>query len=276
MTCTSPFLWSPGVGVDPRWVPCGQCLSCRIKRAAEWRVRLMGELEYHERAGFVTWTYAKLPTNGSLVKRDLQLAFKRLRKEVSRKVRYYACGEYGEGNHRPHYHGIVFGLDWRDRQVVSETWGLGRTGVGTVTADSILYVCDYATKSVLGKAAEWEYDATGRERPFSVCSLGMGARWCDAHAEGLRSAGLVVDGVPVGLPRYYARRLGMNRGGEFMEASVANRAEASARESEVLGVHEERVARGEYEDALQSLWASRGQRERTLNARRSLRRKGKL
>lgn len=237
----------------------------------------MGELEYSDKAGFVTWTYAELPSNGSLVKRDLQLAFKRLRKEAApRKFRYYACGEYGEANHRPHYHAIMFGLDWRDRQLVGETWGLGRTGVGTVTADSILYVCDYATKSVLGKGAVKEYDDTGRERPFALVSRGMGANWCDDHAEALIAGGMTIDGNPVGVPRYYARRLGINRGGARGDIYLRNRLAALERQDLVDQVHEERSERGEYQDALESLWASRGQRERTLNARRELRRKGKL
>ena len=278
MTCTSPFLWKPkGSPAPPRWVPCGQCLSCRIKRAAEWRVRLMGELEYSDRAGFVTWTYADLPAHGSLEKRVLQLALKRLRKAVGqRTLRYYACGEYGEKSHRPHYHGIVFGLDWRDRQVVDETWGLGRTGIGTVSSDSILYVCDYATKSVLGKGAVEEYDDTGRERPFSLVSRGMGARWCDAHAEALRENGLSVGGTPIGVPRYYARRLGISSGGREYEIYLRNHLAAMDRRVEVDEVHQERVDRGEYQDRLDSLWASRGQREKTLEQRRVLRRKGKL
>lgn len=278
VTCTSPFLWkAPGSPSAPRWVPCGQCLSCRIRRAAEWRVRLLGELEYSERAGFCTWTYGVAPSSGSLVKSDLQEGLKRLRERLRpRCLRYYACGEYGERNGRPHYHGIVFGLDVRDRNLVAEAWGLGRTSVGTVTADSILYVVDYTSKAVLGKGAADEYEATGRERPFALCSKGLGARWCDAHADALREHGVMVDGVPVGLPRYFARRVGLARGGSELEPRVKHRMEADARAELVTEVHESRVKRGEYVDALESLWASRGQRDRTLQARRVLRKKGEL
>lgn len=237
----------------------------------------MGELEYSERAGFVTWTYAQLPKDASLCKRDLQLAFKRLRKEVApRTLRYYACGEYGENNHRPHYHGIVFGLDWRDRQLVSDSWGLGRTGIGTVTASSVLYVCDYTTKSVLGKGAVEEYDETGRERPFALVSRGMGARWCDAHAAELRDHGLEIGGTPIGVPRYYARRLGIGRGGSEQDVYLRNHLAAMQHSEQVGEVHEERAERGEYQDRLESLWASRVQRDKTLQQRRLLRRKGSL
>jgi hypothetical protein len=44
------------------------------------------------------------------VKRDLQLFFKRLRKAYPDvKLRYFACGKYGEQFARPHYHVILFG-----------------------------------------------------------------------------------------------------------------------------------------------------------------------
>lgn len=237
---------------------------------------MLAEMESHERAGFVTWTYADLPPSGSLCKRDLCLGLKRLRKAVPRTLRYFACGEYGEDNGRPHYHGIVFGLDWRDRQEVDEAWGLGRTQVGSVTSSSIVYVCDYATKSVLGKGAVEKYDARGLERPFSVCSKGLGAAWCDAHAEQIAVSGVTVDGKECGLPRYFARRLGLTTGGDRWLEAVRQRCEADARAREIAEVHELRAERGEYVDGLASLRASRDQRDRTLQARKALRRKGRL
>lgn len=67
----------------------------------------------HKENCFVTLTYADqfLPSDGSLEPRELQLFIKRLRKAISpRKVRFYACGEYGEKNARPHYHLSLFGM----------------------------------------------------------------------------------------------------------------------------------------------------------------------
>lgn len=47
-----------------------------------------------------------------LRKHDLQLFFKRLRKNLSyygeEKIRYFACGEYGPVHFRPHYHFLLF------------------------------------------------------------------------------------------------------------------------------------------------------------------------
>jgi len=54
----------------------------------------------------------------SLIKRDVQLFIKRLRKEQdsrgSSKIKYYLVGEYGDLTKRPHYHAAIFGEDFAD------------------------------------------------------------------------------------------------------------------------------------------------------------------
>lgn len=97
-------------------VPCGRCVGCRLERSRQWAIRCVHEASLHEENSFLTLTYSpeNLPSNGSLVKHDLTLFFKRLRKAYSdKKLRYFACGEYGEQFDRPHYHVILFGLDPR-------------------------------------------------------------------------------------------------------------------------------------------------------------------
>ncbi len=47
----------------------------------------------------------RIPT---LSKSDLQLFFKRLRKNYGKEVRYFACGEYGPKHYRPHYHLLFY------------------------------------------------------------------------------------------------------------------------------------------------------------------------
>lgn len=110
------------------FLPCGQCIGCRLQRSRQWANRLMLELEYHQSAYFVTLTYNDKhvpvsyysdPDTGeafpamTLRMKDIQLFMKRLRKRFG-KVRYYACGEYGPETMRPHYHLIIFGLKLDD------------------------------------------------------------------------------------------------------------------------------------------------------------------
>ena len=79
---------------------------------------------------FLTLTYNddNLPSDVGLHKDDLQRFFKRLRKALdTKKIRYFACGEYGDTTSRPHYHAIVFGLGLNeiDKKYVTDAWPLG-------------------------------------------------------------------------------------------------------------------------------------------------------
>lgn len=114
-------------------IPCGKCIGCRLKYSQEWANRCMLELQYHDDAYFVTLTYDEdhVPLSYytdentgeaykalTLYKRDLQLFFKRLRKEFSNdRIRYFCAGEYGSHTFRPHYHAIIFGLHLDDLKV---------------------------------------------------------------------------------------------------------------------------------------------------------------
>jgi len=67
-------------------VPCGKCLACSSNYRRDWVARMILESQAHSDAVFVTLTYSddNLPDRGSLVKRDLQLFFKRLRRRLER------------------------------------------------------------------------------------------------------------------------------------------------------------------------------------------------
>lgn len=79
-------------------IPCGQCQPCLISRANSWACRAYLESKQYENNCFVTLTYnnENIPKNRSLIKKDLQDFWKRLRKHLGGvKIRYLACGEYG-------------------------------------------------------------------------------------------------------------------------------------------------------------------------------------
>lgn len=182
-----------------------------------------------EKGVFLTLTYddAHLPSDLGLHKRDLQLFFKRLRSDLQYegrnvKIKYFACGEYGDNTKRPHYHAIVFGLDSSDSlfsnskvtkrglSCILDSWRYGFTFVGTVTWDSIQYVTGYVEKKWNGKKALEEYGE--KEAPFQLQSAGIGLNYIKKHREQLiEQDGFYMHGSLHSLPPYYQKKLGVQK-----------------------------------------------------------------
>lgn len=208
-------------------VPCGKCMGCRIALRREWSVRIMHELDSFGSIGsFITLTYSdiNLPENGTLRKDHWQKFMKRLRKYYpDKKIRFYACGEYGGEKKRPHYHAIIFGISLDDLEakrvnnrlisrVIERLWRDGFNVVGTVTTDSAQYVAGYIEKKLTGEAGEEEYEKTGRIAPFSLCSQGIGKNYCEANSEQIKQLlNITVKGKNVGIPRYYKKRINLDQ-----------------------------------------------------------------
>lgn len=189
MKCADPFVMTGG-----RAFSCGKCLPCLKNRRSIWAHRIMLEAQLHSVNAFVTLSYedASMPmvtnsTLGTLMPRDLQLWLKRFRKRVNLPLRYYAVGEYGAVNWRPHYHVAVFGfpscLDMLAPNVVRygceclicsvvrDTWGLGFVSVGSLTEASAAYIAGYISAKVKHRL---EDDLCGRTPEFARMSLRPG------------------------------------------------------------------------------------------------------
>lgn len=211
MRCTNPIrLRSKYKAGDPYLVPCGQCLACRLNYGRMWSIRIMHEATLHKHSCFVTLTYSDehLPPNGSLVKSYPSEFIKRLRARLGYVIRFFASGEYGDRNNRPHYHLAIFGLSVSDetRRLVSSVHGLGYICVDALELDSARYIAGYVLKKVKGKHAKEYYEKKGIIPEFAVMSLrpGIGRGILEKHGESLRSRGYtVVKGIKYGLPRYY-------------------------------------------------------------------------
>lgn len=176
------------VHLDCVHVPCGVCIGCRMETARQWTVRIMHEGEMHCRNCVLTLTYDDfhLPEGGTLVKRDLQLFMKRLRKKYGAGIKFFACGEYGKDFARPHYHVVVFGMDFPDRTLwkahvkaekciyrsasLEALWTFGFSSVGILNESSAAYVARYVTKKVVGELEKPVYD--GRISEYCVASRG--------------------------------------------------------------------------------------------------------
>jgi len=157
-------------------IPCGRCIGCRLDHSRDWAVRCMHELKAtgENKSWFITLTYnnENLPPHGSLVKSDYQKFMKRLRKHYKSQIKFLHCGEYGEKLKRPHYHAILFGIEFDDLEVktkrksgylsyysktLHDIWGKGFIDIGTVTFQSAAYVARYITKKVSGEAKDLHY-----------------------------------------------------------------------------------------------------------------------
>ena len=146
---------------DVKLFACGRCLPCRINKQREWVGRLEMELKAHLFTSFVTLTYADeaLPTDLCVKKREVQLFLKRLRMLIpKRRIRYFACGEYGSDKARPHYHLILYGIHHSEGYLIKEAWtenGLlkGRIQIGPVQRGGLAYCLSYVTKGQIGRAS---------------------------------------------------------------------------------------------------------------------------
>jgi hypothetical protein len=214
MVCTNP------IELGDSYVPCGKCISCRIKRTSEWALRCIQEMKYWEHSAFVTLTYdpEHEPPDRSIKKEDLQKYFKRLRKELGksgRRMKYLACGEYGETTNRPHYHAIIFGLSPAS-PLLKEKWPHGFVYTGTVTYKSARYVAGYVLKKINGRKGINPY--APKEPPFQTVSNGLGEQWARENEAYLKNnLNCTIQGKSVGLPRYYVKKLNIDLSENFKE-----------------------------------------------------------
>jgi len=193
-----PIVFSITKGLQdmPVDLPCGKCIGCKLEYSKKWAVRCVHEASLYEKNIFITLTYndQHVPylndTDTTLQKRDFQLFMKRLRKKYGSGVRYYACGEYGEKNERPHYHAILFNFDFNDKQVLQERsykiwtspgltklWPYGYHTIGDVNFESSAYVARY----ILKKHDKKDYG--NREKEFVLMSRrpGIGLEWFNQY-----------------------------------------------------------------------------------------------
>ncbi|MGL4388188.1 MAG: rolling circle replication-associated protein, partial [Brevinema sp.] len=224
--CISPYILKipPYAGLS---VPCRNCIECKISRSDEWETRIDNEWQTWEHGVFLTLTYdeIKIPKNYSLVKRDLQNFFKRLRYYLKkRKIKYFACGEYGKRKQRPHYHAILLGVSkeehelrvcpkggyWIEKGILKDSWDKGIIHVGDITSDSIGYVTHYIDKKLTGKLAEVNYMDKGRDPPFQLQSQGFGLDYAKKNEKQIKEHLFIPrKGQKKPVPLYYRTKLGI-------------------------------------------------------------------
>lgn len=233
-------------------LPCGSCNHCRLKTSAGNAVRCVHEASMYQDNCFITLTYDPkyLPTVngvGTLNVKDFQDFMKRLRdhcdrgfkyvdprtgekeKYEPRKVRMYYCGEYGEKRGRPHYHAILFNVDFPDKQLweirngyplyrsafLEKLWPYGHSSVGTATFESAAYVARYIMKKVNGDRAFLHYaimdkdtgEYFGQRKPeFVNSSQSVGRDWFNLYWRDVYPKDfIVINGKRYAVPKAYDR-----------------------------------------------------------------------
>lgn len=245
-------------------VPCGKCISCKLSYAKEWALRITHHASLTEANCFITLTYnnENLPPDRSVHRYEVQNFIKRLRKYLTKtygrvkigqrinkktgelidkyepkvKIHTFYCGEYGESaGKRPHYHIIVLGYDFTDKQylktsgagftlwesnILDSLWvnekgeSKGFANLGEVTFESAGYVARYCMKKSKNKK-DYKFvdgydEETGEikkildlEPEFIGMSQGIGKLWHQLFKQDTDKDYLQTNGFKHKIPRYY-------------------------------------------------------------------------
>lgn len=224
-------IWIPNFGYIH--VGCGKCAVCRKKHSDSWRIRLIHEASQHSNNLFVTFTYSSdhlpyLDGTATFRKRDVQLFFKRLRKDLEKegiRIKYFLCSEYGPTTFRPHYHCIIFGFPpslirlSKIHNYLEKFWTKGFISVSRLNSRRIAYCAKYCVTpcALPSKYYEVKRNKITKKiegpnlRPFIMCSKGIGSsyltkRIVDYHRNSLDTT-IMVNGYRYSLPRYYKEKI---------------------------------------------------------------------
>jgi len=224
-------------------LPCGKCPNCLHRRIEGWTFRINEHLMRAKSAYFITLTYDSSSENRiidrtpngylSLSKRHLQNYFKRLRKfhgdsvrtPFNDRVKYVACGEYGTGGKRPHYHAIVFNASTNG---IIQAWSkctqkatrktpalfrpLGIVDIQEVNTSRIRYIFKYIQKQRL---TNWQklHSRDDRVPEFQLISQGIGKQWLEdarninKHLGNIEQPYITTQNGKIAIPRYYKNKL---------------------------------------------------------------------
>lgn len=248
-------------GIQKLKIPCGNCLGCRLEYSRQWAVRCFFEAKQWTHNYFVTLTYdpefvplvphykvneetgevTEESMVMTLVPDHLKNFIKRLRRNFEYEyghtgVRFFACGEYGPLNARPHYHLILFNCPLDDlkkercsdgyvyyrSKFIEKAWScktaegdrrpFGYVSVTDFSFETAAYVARYMLKKHKGKDSSY-YEENGLYPEFTRCSRrpGLAYQYFQMHKDEIYSYDQVVitngRGTPLKChpPKYYDR-----------------------------------------------------------------------
>lgn len=155
-------------------------------------------------------------------------------------ILYFMAGEYTESDPdngyaggRPHFHALIFGLDFYDRkyhattnageklyrsQALEKLWTYGFSSTADVTFNSAAYVARYVLKKLTGDGDKENYQIINPEtgeiikKHKEYCQMsrrqGIGQNWLNQYGKSdvYATGKLVVRGHQINPPRYYDRK----------------------------------------------------------------------
>lgn len=278
--------WTKQIGSEVKQLACGQCIGCRLEYSRQWAIRCMHEAQLYEHNAYITLTvneeHLELFPGGSLEYRPFQLFMKRLRKHFERndptskeeptkgtplctlsttenrflkipqnRIRFYMSGEYGEQNARPHYHALLFNINFTDKIYLSKTpsgqklytsatlqklWPYGFSSIGNVTFESAAYVARYVMKKITGQKQQKHYENINehgevqiKKTEFSNMSRrpGIGIPWITKYTADVYPAGeVVVNGKLVRPPKAYDQHYKIKNPKKYLQLIERRQAQA--------------------------------------------------
>lgn len=187
-------------------IACGQCIECRLAKARSWGQRADKEAALStKKSWFITLTYedkflkkgkkiintitGEITQNATLDKKHIQLWMKRIRKKYGEGIKYMICGEYGPSTNRPHYHGIIIGLNPKDikpikntnylqSEELNKTWNKGFITIAKYQYETANYTAGYIMKKQTGKQ---KYKDKEQEFMLTSRNPGLGKKWFDLN-----------------------------------------------------------------------------------------------
>lgn len=173
-------------------VPCSQCEICKNNKRGDWVERLKHEKLKWNNTYFVTLTYS----NDNLCSFELNSIhlrnfIKYLRKLIKpNELKFFATGEYGSLNQRPHFHVIIFtnydlfltplfkknGSVLYDCELIKKCWrNKGYVSVGfDDNGSSFAYSFMYSTKSLTKTQINYKKKLYDIERDYLYIKNGNG------------------------------------------------------------------------------------------------------
>lgn len=197
---------------------CGKCIFCRKKKSYELAIRCVLHASLYSQNSFLTLTYNEHNLdNNELNYSDIQNFKKRLRSHVSRnyngkKIEIFNVHEYGR-NGRKHWHLVVFGHDFSDKEyhshkknsylytskTLEKLWPHGFSTTGSVTEASAMYQSQYMDKDI-------KNGNTNNSKKSKSNHSGIGRAYFIKNYYQLLGLGFIpFNGKKIPLPRYFQK-----------------------------------------------------------------------